>query len=119
MGPDELTMRAVAQRMGLQDSQAWRVLPQGRADILFLVAADLQMRRRRWQSTTGCANGRPAGASSRIWMLAFATRTGMHTVACSRCERRKRYRLDTLIARYGADAGARAIVHELTAHSRQ
>jgi AcrR family transcriptional regulator len=44
MGPGELTMRAVAHRMGLQDPQVWRVLPKGRADILFLVAADLQMR---------------------------------------------------------------------------
>jgi hypothetical protein len=44
MGPDALTMRAVAHRMGLQDPQVWRVLPKGRADILFLVAADLQMR---------------------------------------------------------------------------
>jgi len=30
--------------MGLQDPRVWRVLPKGRADILFLVAADLQMR---------------------------------------------------------------------------
>jgi hypothetical protein len=44
MGPDELTMRAVAHRMGLQDPQVWRVLPKGRVDILFLIAADLQMR---------------------------------------------------------------------------
>ena len=44
MGPDELTMRAVAHRMRLQDPQIWRVLPKGRADILFLVAADLQTR---------------------------------------------------------------------------
>ena len=44
MGPDELTARAVAQRMGLQDPQIWRALPRGRADILFLVAADLQLR---------------------------------------------------------------------------
>jgi hypothetical protein len=44
MGPDELTMRAVAHRMGLQDPQVWRVSPRGRAHILFLVAADLQMR---------------------------------------------------------------------------
>ena len=44
MGPDELTMRAVAQRMGLQDPQIWRALPKGRADILFLVATDLQAR---------------------------------------------------------------------------
>lgn len=44
MGPDQLTSRALAQRMGLQDPQIWRVLPKGRSDILFLVAADLQMR---------------------------------------------------------------------------
>ena len=29
MGPDELTARAVAQRMGLQDPQIWRALPKG------------------------------------------------------------------------------------------
>src|SRR3954454_25311233 len=44
MAPDELTARAVAQRMGLQDPQIWRALPKGRADILFLVAAHLQHR---------------------------------------------------------------------------
>ena len=44
MAPDELTVRAVAQRMGLQEPQIWRALPRGRADILFLVAADLQLR---------------------------------------------------------------------------
>jgi hypothetical protein len=43
MGPDDLTMRAVAHRMRLQDPPVWRVLPYGRTDILFLVAADLQM----------------------------------------------------------------------------
>ena len=38
----------------------------------------------------------------------IAVRTGMLTVACSRCERSGRYRLDTLIGRHGADApGAR------------
>jgi hypothetical protein len=42
--PDELTMRAVAYRVGLQVPQIWRVLPKGRSDILCLVAADLQMR---------------------------------------------------------------------------
>jgi len=36
-------------------------------------------------------------------------------VACSRCERRGRYRLDNLIVRHGADAGVRVIVPELTA----
>lgn len=44
MGPDELSMRAVARRMGLQH-RVWRVLPKGRANILFLVAANLQTRR--------------------------------------------------------------------------
>jgi hypothetical protein len=44
MGPGELTSRAVAQRMGLQDPQIWRALPKGRADILFLVACDLLVR---------------------------------------------------------------------------
>jgi hypothetical protein len=45
----------------------------------------------------------------------IAAPTSMLTVACSRCERRSRYRLDTLIARHGADAGVRVIVPELTA----
>src|SRR3954465_2557548 len=44
MGPEELTARAVAQRMGLQDAQIWRALPRGRSDILFLVAGKLQVR---------------------------------------------------------------------------
>ena len=43
-GPDELSARAVAQRTGLQDPQIWRALPKGRADILLLVACDLQVR---------------------------------------------------------------------------
>ena len=37
----------------------------------------------------------------------IAARTAMLEVACSRCERRGRYRLDRLIARHGAEAGAR------------
>ena len=58
MGPDELTMRAVAQRMGLQDPQIWRVLPKGRADILFLVATNLQARQTKAvQSMMVCASG--------------------------------------------------------------
>src|SRR5437868_6091817 len=44
MGPDELTARAVGQRMGLQDAQVRRALPRGRSDILFLVAGKLQVR---------------------------------------------------------------------------
>ena len=49
----------------------------------------------------------------------IAARTPMLTVACSRCERRGRYRLATLIARHGADAGARVIVAEITADCPQ
>jgi hypothetical protein len=44
MDPDKLTAHAVALRMGLQDPQIWRALPHGRADILFIVAANLQLR---------------------------------------------------------------------------
>ena len=46
-------------------------------------------------------------------------RTPMLAVACSRCERRGRYRLDTLIAGHGADSGARVIVPEITADCPQ
>jgi len=46
-------------------------------------------------------------------------RAGMFTVACSRCERRGRYRLDSLIARHGADALVRIIVPDLTADCPQ
>jgi len=49
----------------------------------------------------------------------IAARTAMLEVACSRCERRGRYRLDTLIARHGADAPVRVIVPELTADCPQ
>jgi len=45
----------------------------------------------------------------------IAARTSMLEVACLRCERRGRYRLDMLIARHGADAGAWVIAPELTA----
>jgi hypothetical protein len=45
----------------------------------------------------------------------IAGRTRMLQVACSRCDRHGRYRLDTLIARHGADAGVRITVSELTA----
>jgi hypothetical protein len=37
----------------------------------------------------------------------IAVRTSMRTIACSRCERRGRYRIDTLIAVDGANAGVR------------
>ena len=43
MGPDELTARAVAQRMGLEDAQILRALPRG-ALILFLVAGKPHIR---------------------------------------------------------------------------
>ena len=49
----------------------------------------------------------------------IAARTGLLVVACSRCERRGRYRLDNLITRHGADAGVRVIVPELTADCLQ
>jgi len=45
----------------------------------------------------------------------IASRASMLQVSCSRCERRGRCWLDTLIARHGADAGARVIVPALTA----
>jgi len=67
MGPDELTMRAVAHRMRLQDPQVWRVLPKGRSEIVFMVAADLQARQTKAvRSTTGCASGLHGRASRRI-----------------------------------------------------
>jgi len=49
----------------------------------------------------------------------IAARTSMLLVACSRCERRGRYRPDALIARHGADAGVRAMVPDLTADCPQ
>jgi hypothetical protein len=49
----------------------------------------------------------------------IASRTSILHVACSRCGRQGRYRLDTLIARHGADAGVRVIVPELTADCPQ
>jgi hypothetical protein len=49
----------------------------------------------------------------------IAARTSMLTVACSRCERRGRYRLDNLIARHSADAPVRVIVAGLTADCSQ
>jgi hypothetical protein len=62
MGPDHLTMRAVAHRMGLQDPQVWHVLPKGRSDILFLVAADLQMRQTKAVAKHDGPRRRPARA---------------------------------------------------------
>ena len=49
----------------------------------------------------------------------IAARASMLQVACARGERRGRYRLDTLIARHGADAGVRVIVPEITADCPQ
>jgi len=45
----------------------------------------------------------------------IAARTGMLTVACSRCDRWGRYRLGTLITHHWAHAPVRVIVPELTA----
>jgi len=80
MGPDELTMRAVAHRMGLQDPQIWRVLPKGRADILFLVAADLQTRQARAVATHDGLRKRTARArveAHLALMLAFDFQPGV------------------------------------------
>jgi hypothetical protein len=49
----------------------------------------------------------------------ITARASMLEIACSRCERRGRYRLDKLIGRHGADAGVRIIVPELTADCPQ
>ena len=48
-----------------------------------------------------------------------AVRTGMPSAACSRGERRGRYRRDNLIDRHGTDAGVRIIVPDLTADCPQ
>ena len=45
----------------------------------------------------------------------IAIRTSMLQIACSRCERHGRYRLNTLIARHDANAAVRVIVPELVA----
>ena len=44
MGPDELTAGQSRSGWGYRDPQIWRALPKGRADILLLVACDLQVR---------------------------------------------------------------------------
>jgi hypothetical protein len=62
MAPDELTARAVARRMGLQDPQIWRALPGGRADILFIVACDLQIRQAEAVATPAMPRRRTAPA---------------------------------------------------------
>ena len=49
----------------------------------------------------------------------IATLTPMLQVACSRCERHGRYRLDTLIARHGAEASVRVIEPKLIADCPQ
>src|SRR5262252_2638685 len=80
MGPDELTARAVAQRMGLQDPQIWRALPRGRADILFVVACDLQVRQS--EATRSHGGLRNRGPRARVEahlarMLAFDFQPGV------------------------------------------
>lgn len=44
----------------------------------------------------------------------IGARISMLQIACSRCEQRGRYRLQTLSARDGAEAGVRVVVRELT-----
>jgi hypothetical protein len=62
----------------------------------------------------------PAAAMTDVRTLGeIEARRSMLTVACSRCERRGRYRLDALIGRHGAHASARVTVPELTADCTQ
>jgi len=49
----------------------------------------------------------------------IATRTGMFTVACPRCERRGHYRLDTLIGRHGNAGMVVQHVGEFPSHSER
>jgi hypothetical protein len=50
-----------------------------------------------------------------ITLVEVAERTAVLAVACSRCERVGRYRLDTLIARHGTDFGIPYLLDVLSA----
>jgi hypothetical protein len=52
----------------VQDPQVWRVLPKGRADILFVVARNLQMRQTKAVAKHGL-HKRAGGAASRRILL--------------------------------------------------
>jgi hypothetical protein len=45
-----------------------------------------------------------------------AERTAVLNVACSRCERAGRYRLDSLITQHGADFGVPLLLRDLSAN---
>jgi hypothetical protein len=49
-----------------------------------------------------------------ITLADVADRTEVLIVACSRCERAGRYRLDTLIARHGSDFGIPTLLAQLS-----
>jgi hypothetical protein len=50
-----------------------------------------------------------------ITLTAVAERTATLTVACTRCDRAGRYRLETLIARYGGSFGIPLLLGEMSA----
>jgi hypothetical protein len=52
--------------------------------------------------------------SGSITLAAVAERTAILAVACSRCERAGRYRLDTLIAQHGAAFGVPMLLRLLS-----
>jgi hypothetical protein len=59
----------------------------------------------RASATRASPLGDEALMSGSITLGEVAERTAVLAVACSRCDRAGRYKLDTLIARYGADFG--------------
>jgi hypothetical protein len=52
--------------------------------------------------------------SGSISLSEVSEHTAVLAVACNRCERAGRYRLDTLIARHGADLGIPALLRQLS-----
>jgi hypothetical protein len=56
--------------MELQDPQIWRALPKGRADILFLVACDLQTR----QAAAVAQHEEPRKRTARVMSLGVVLR---------------------------------------------
>jgi hypothetical protein len=52
--------------------------------------------------------------SGSITLLAVAARTDVLAIACSRCKRTGRYRLDTLIARHGSEFGVPMLLRLLS-----
>ena len=54
-------------------------------------------------------------SSGSITLAEVAERTPLLVIACTRCERAGRYRLDTLIAQHGADFGVPMLLRHLSA----